>query len=316
MALRVDDAAPGAPAGWFGRLPDAWVGRAAGFAAVLVWSAWLVSTRYGVSTTLGPADVAFVRYVVPALILFPVLLRHGLGLRRGERGTTLIMVAGAGIPFYLVAASGMQFAPMSHISALLPGTVALWTALIAAAALGERPDRGRLAGLALILAGVAAIGGLSLVAGVAGQWQGHLLLLLGAMMWSCYTVAMRRKATGAWRAAAIVNVYSALVFAPVYVTAFEPRLFDAPWRDVAIQVVAQGILSGVVAMILYGIAVRRLGAGRAAAFNALLPALATLLAVPALGELPDLPAVAGIVAVSLGVALATGTIAGRRARPE
>jgi drug/metabolite transporter (DMT)-like permease len=59
-------------------------------------------------------------------------------------------------------------------------------------------------------------------------------------------------------------------------------------------------------MAAYGFAVRRLGAARAAAFAALTPALTALLAVPMLGEWPEPVTWAGIVAVSLGVALANG----------
>ena len=289
------------------RLSPVAVGRLAVLAAVAVWSTWLVATRYGVSTTLAPLDVAMIRFAVSGAVLWPFLRRGGWGLRPGERLTTVVMVAGAGAPFFLIAAAGMRLAPTSHIAALLPGTVPLFTAILAAAFGGDRPDRGRLAGLALIVVGIGLIGGPGLVgAASAGDWRGHGLLLLGATMWGGYIVAMRHKATGTWRAAAIVNVWSAVLLLPVYLLVAGGGLLDAPWRDVAIQAVVQGLLSGVVAMALFGVAVGRLGAARAAAFTALLPVLATVLAIPLLGEVPDAPSVAGIAAASAGVLLAAG----------
>ena len=50
----------------------------------------------------------------------------------------------------------------------------------------------------------------------------------------------------------------------------------------------------------------RLGASQAAAFSALAPVLAAVIAVPVLGEVPDGPAMVGILATSFGVALASG----------
>ncbi|HET6606504.1 MAG TPA: EamA family transporter, partial [Rhodopila sp.] len=68
----------------------------------------------------------------------------------------------------------------------------------------------------------------------------------------------------------------------------------------------QGILSGVIAILLYGMAVTRLGAAGASAFVALVPGLATLMAIPVLGEHPSAAAIAGVLATSFGVALMTG----------
>jgi drug/metabolite transporter (DMT)-like permease len=55
--------------------------------------------------------------------------------------------------------------------------------------------------------------------------------------------------------------------------------------------------------------VRRLGGPRAAVFISLTPVIATAIAIPALGEWPDPATTLGIVAVSLGVALASGALA-------
>ena len=50
------------------------------------------------------------------------------------------------------------------------------------------------------------------------------------------------------------------------------------------------------------------GAPRAAVFISLTPVIAALIALPVLGERPDVATSLGIVAVSLGVALASGAI--------
>jgi drug/metabolite transporter (DMT)-like permease len=208
----------------------------------------------------------------------------------------------------------MRFAPAAHVGALLPGTMPLFVALFSALFLGERLGRRRLAGFALILAGVATIGGVGLLSDAAAgapfsqEWRGHLLFLTAAAMWAGFTLALRRSGIDAWHAAALVSAYSLAGFAPIYLLILESKLLDVPWPEVALQAGTQGVLSGLVALATYGIAVTRLGASRAAAIGALTPVVATLIAIPVLGELPDPPTLAGIAGVSLGVVLASGVI--------
>jgi drug/metabolite transporter (DMT)-like permease len=74
------------------------------------------------------------------------------------------------------------------------------------------------------------------------------------------------------------------------------------------EVLSQGVLSGIVALACYGTAIRILGASRAALLAALPPAVAALLAIPMLGEVPTPIALGGVVLVAVGVALATGAV--------
>lgn len=291
---------------------DLGIGIAAALTATAVWGSWIVITRFGVTHTLSPYDTAFLRFAIPAVILLPVLLREGLALRRIGPGRTILIAAGAGAPGFLCSTSGMQFAPAAHAGALLPGTMPLFVALLAALVWRERVGPSRVGGFVLIIAGVIAIGGYSVVASEAGEWRGHLLFVTAAFLWALYTVAYRSAGIGPFHAAALVNFWSIAGFAPVYLLALDSHLPEAPWAEIALQAVSQGVLSGIVAIIAYGAAVRRLGAARAAVFASLTPVIAALVAIAALGEVPDTATIFGIVAVSLGVALASGAIdAGR-----
>ncbi len=281
-------------------------GTAAALTTVTIWGAWVVVTRLGVTTTLGPVDVAVLRFLIPAVVLSPVLAREGFALRRIGTVKTAAMVAGAGAPFFLVSSAGMRFAPAADVGALLPGTMPLFVALLSAVLAGERFGASRLAGFGLIVTGVAAIGGGGLVGGADGAWRGHGLLLAAAGLWAGYTLALKRAGIGPWHAAALVSAYSAAGLVPVCLLGGASRLFEAPGTEVALQALFQGVLSGVVAMAAYGAAVRRLGASRAAAFSALVPVVAALLAIPVLGEVPDATTAAAIAAVAAGVVLASG----------
>src|ERR1700744_6524107 len=96
-----------------------YLGVGAGMLVVVCWAGWVIATRFAVTTHLRPVDVAFLRYLVPTVLLAPVLWRHGLGLRHLGLKRTLLMVGGAGLPFLLVASTAMRFAPVSDAGAVM-----------------------------------------------------------------------------------------------------------------------------------------------------------------------------------------------------
>ena len=76
----------------------------------------------------------------------------------------------------------------------------------------------------------------------------------------------------------------------------------------AVQILFQGVLSGFVATFTFFYAVSHIGASRTAAFAALVPVLAALGGWAILGEALTSLKMAGILVVSIGVALASGAL--------
>jgi drug/metabolite transporter (DMT)-like permease len=288
------------------------LGVASGLLVVVCWAGWVVATRFAVTTHLGPWDIALLRYLVSTVLLAPVLMREGIGVRRIGALNTLLMVCGAGLPFLLVASTGMRFAPASDVGAVMVGTMPVFVAVLSAVTGGERFDTLRVAGFVAVIAGIAGIGAHGLLSFDTGAWRGHLLFLAAAAMFATYTVTFRRSGIGPWHAAAIVNVYSLLVIAPVWLVLSGSHLLDVPVTEVATQAVMQGVVAGIIALFFFGEATRRLGASRAAVLGALTPVLAALLAIPLLGEFPTRLTWAAIVVVSIGVTLASGGFSGGR----
>jgi drug/metabolite transporter (DMT)-like permease len=283
-----------------------YLGIGAGLLVVICWAGWIIATRFAVTTHLRPVDVAFLRYAVPTAILAPVLWRQGFGLRQIGLWRTLLLVSGAGLPFLLVASTGMRFAPASDVGAVMVATMPVLVAVFSALLGSERFDRLRVAGLVLVIAGALGIAAHGLVDGASGAWRGHLLFLVGAALFATYTVTLRRSGVNPWHAAAIVNFYSLLVLAPFYFAICGSELLAVPAREVFTQAVMQGVVAGVIALFMYGEAVRRLGASRAAVLGSLTPVFVALLGIPLLGEFPTQVTWAAIIAVSLGVILAGG----------
>src|SRR5215510_14898522 len=113
------------------RGPNYVKGAAFGFAAALIWAGWSPIARLGVTTQLDAWDVAILRFGVAGILLLPAVLRRGLALDRiGWRGLAL-MIVGGGVPYVLLAATGLALAHAHDQAALNPGTVPLFVAFIA-----------------------------------------------------------------------------------------------------------------------------------------------------------------------------------------
>ena len=283
------------------------IGWLAALATVTIWAFWIVGTRYAVTNNLPPAAVGLLRFGVPAVLLAPIWWRMGL-FPKGLTVPKALGLFGSGAPFFLIVALGMQFAPAAEIGPLLPGTMPLFVALIGWLAFGERLARMRVLGFVLVLIGVLCIGGSGLLLAGSGTWRGHLLLLSGACFWGIYTHAYRRSGLSALQAAAFIGLWSFLILIPFGAADLVRALGSGLGGAIVLQALLQGFLSGLVGIVLYGIAVDRLGASRAAAVSPLSIVLAALIAIPALGEKPDSAALIGIGLATLGVVLASGIL--------
>jgi drug/metabolite transporter (DMT)-like permease len=277
-----------------------------GLSAVCIWAAFIVVSRLGVRTSLTPWDVAAIRFAVAGVLLSPYLMRRGLALDRlGWTGVAAI-TAGCGAPMVLLVNAGLLFAPAAHGGALFPGVMPLMVAILAALVLGEAFATRKTMGLILIVLG--AIGIVWASGGTIGTRQniGHLLFLCAGLAWACYTVAMRRAQLDGLHAAAIAAGVSLVVYLPIYAVIARGSLLGAPAFDVALQAVVQGILTAIVALLLYGRMVGLLGATAGAAFVALTPATTALLGIPVLGEWPSAIDWIAITVISVGVYLVSG----------
>lgn len=276
-----------------------------GLSAVTVWATWLVVTRLGVTTTLSVYDLTMLRFGAAGLLLFPIVLRKGLALERLGPLRLLILVCSAGAPYVLVAASGLRLAPVAHAGALLPGSMPLFVALLSFLLTHERFGASRLIGYALIAIGGAAIAGPTAVS--FGDTQiGHILLLVAAFIWAGYAIVLRASGLDSLHAAALVSTGSLILYGPVYLAFHGLHGMDAPLRDIVIQTLFQGVMVSIVALFLFGKGIELLGASAGAAFSALVPPMAALIAIPLLGETPSLIEQIALLCVSLGVYLASG----------
>ncbi len=277
-----------------------------GLAAVCIWTSWIIAVRYGIRTSLTPWDIVAIRFGVAGLILLPYLLKKGLAVDRlGWVGLAAIMLGG-GAPLVLISYGGLQFAPAAHAASLFTALIPLYVAILAAVVLGEAFTAARRIGLVLIVAGV-----LGIVWGAGGtigsqQNIGHAMFIGAGLLWAGYTVALQKARLDGLHAAAIAAVGSLIAYVPVYAINAGASLFNAPWRDLALQAFVHGFLVAVISFLCIGRAVRLLGASNGSAFAALAPAITAILAIPILGEWPATSDWIAMLLISGGVYIASG----------
>lgn len=292
------------------------VGIAAAIVTVIIWTSFIVIARASAQGTLLPLDIALARIVGASLVLLPWgawlvksgRLRGWLGLSplsfRITAGTGLF----GGLLYAMLAYSGFFYAPAAHASVLMPGSLPLWTTLLAALILRERITPARAAGLTLIVAGDLLVGGSSLLQAFSGGevWKGDLLFMAAALCWATYSVLARRHGLEAVKATIAITVFAFVSYVPLYSLlaasgAVASRLGQAPAGEIAFQVLFQGVGSVVISGITFTQMIRHFGPVRSTMITALVPGLSALGAVLFLGEPLYWNLLAGLALVTAGI---------------
>jgi drug/metabolite transporter (DMT)-like permease len=301
-----------------------WIGIGCAVGVLVIWTSFILIARVSAKGHLSPFDIAFVRFAFSGLIALPVVFLRGgwlleqlapdprLALQRGAA-----LAATAGIGYCSFAYSGFFFAPVSHAVVLLPGSLPLYTAVLAALLVGERFRRARLIGLAAIVAGNLLIGGASLLQAIGGDdtWKGDVLFVGAAVSWAMYSVLCRRWHLDAVPATCAIAIGCLASYVPLFAlgaaTGLVPtKLTSAPWSEIAFQAIYQGGLSMLLAGVAFTQVVKTFGPVRTTMITAVVPVLATILAWPLLGEAMTPVGGVGLVCVTVGLLIGVRAQAG------
>lgn len=274
----------------------------------MCWAAGLVAARHGVLVGLTPADLAFHRYVWAGLVLAPTLMRGGFReIRAAGWGRGLVLLLLGGPPLALVSYTGFLLVPLGHGAVVQPATATVGGLVLASLILREPLHWRRVGGVLGIVTGLVLLAAEALAAMGGGAGWGDALFASAGLMWATFGILVRLWNVPARRAAAVVCLLSILLYAPFHavVFGFGTMARAGLWENL-IQLAVQAGLAGALAINLYARAAIALGAGRAAAFTALVPPLTVLIGFLALGESPTPMQVAGLAVVLLGFRFALG----------
>ena len=300
------------------------IGLLAAVVTVTIWTGFIIIARASAQRTLTPFDIALLRIVGASLVLLPwgwwIVRRRQAALGASAPAsslagisplplrTTALLGSFGGLLYALLAYSGFFHAPATHAAVLMPGSLPLWTALLAAWLLRDHITPLRAAGLALIVAGDLLVGGRSLLAAFSGGdvWKGDLLFMLAASSWATYSVLARRHAVDAVQATIAITAFACMVYLPSYALlvaagTVTSHLSIAPWSEIAFQMAFQGGGSVVVSGISFTRMIQHYGPVRSTMITALVPGLSAIGAVVFLDEPMHWNLVAGLLLVTAGI---------------
>jgi drug/metabolite transporter (DMT)-like permease len=254
-----------------------------------------------------PIWVAFGRVALGALTLTLLVYARGERLPRLRSGVWPHLGVAAMffnvMPFTLIAAGER------HVSSIVAGlwnaTTPLWVLTIASLAFhDERPDRAKLLGLAVGLAGVAVLLGPWRGLG-GGQLAGHLACAGAAL---CYGIGFpyTRRYLADRPESGVVLAAAQVLCATVLLVVATP-FARAPTADIGLDglgsVLALGALGTGIAYVLNYAVVRAAGATTASTVTYLIPVFSTLLGVLVLGETLRWNQPAGTLVLFAGIAM-------------
>jgi drug/metabolite transporter (DMT)-like permease len=310
-------------------IPPAYIGLVAAAVTVLIWTSFIVIARASASLDLLPLDIAWLRIVGASAVLLPWSLWQ-VSRREDRAGSSLwgcsplpwrmtarVGVFG-GLLYAMLAYSGFFFAPAAHAAVLMPGSLPLWTTLLAILFLGERPGAARWFGLACILVGGLLVGGSSLLQAFNGSdmWKGDLLFMSAALCWAAYSVLVRRHGLDPVQTTMAITAFAFFAYVPLYALAawlqwIPSRLLVAPAGQMLFQALFQGVGSVVISGITFTLMIRHFGPVRSTMVTALVPGLSALGAVALLGEPMYWNLFAGLALVTGGIVFGVRAVPAR-----
>lgn len=278
------------------------VGYLCGLGFIAIWSGFIVFARLGVTGNLTPYDITALRFLVSSLVTLPFVVFHWP--RHLSLGKILLLaLIGPGAVYSVLIYSGLDFSPAAFAGVFANATMPIFTALFAWLWLGERLTRSTGVAIAVILIGAVSVAYQSFNAANASNLTGLPFFIAGSVSLAAYVVLLRRSRLTTRQTLAIINLPNALVFLPIWFFFLPSTLGVAGIDEILLQALFQGLGPGFFGLIFFTYAIQTLGPTPVAGFAAVVPATATLLAIPVLGETLNLIEWGGVVIVTGGLAL-------------
>ncbi len=272
------------------------------FITMFIWVGFVLTIRAIGKSALTTADVALLRFGIPSLILLPFLPRRWAMLKSINPIHAVMILIGGGLPFFFAASIGGSATSAAYVGALIPGTAPIFVMLLAYFFYAQKASIWKMACLALIGIGVIALLWSDLRYFHSSVLEGSAVLLGASCLWAVYTLGLRKVGIDAISCTILLCLPSFIFLTILIVCGILPTqmgyfsLYDAlPF------ILIQGLGVGVLAGITYSHAIRSIGAEKCAVIGSMTPAVASLLAIPLLGEILEAFTVAGISLLTIGV---------------
>lgn len=263
---------------------------------VFIWSGWITISRFGVQTSLQPADITLLRYCTALVATSPLILRYNWS--KFSLHHYLIVGLGIGFPYTMTTFYGLQHIKAAHAGVLVNGMLPVFGAVAAWFFLSGSISVGRYIGIGIIfIANFIMAGGDTFSHSHAA---GIMLLLSAAVVYTTHMIGVKRFGFE-WKDVIVtVPVVNVIIFTPLWFL-FPSGFKDAHLMDIGVQCFYQGILVNIFALMCSTYAIKHLGTVTVSIYYSVVPVTTALLAFVLLGEDLNHFELAGIAICSLGL---------------
>ncbi|MBJ6727217.1 DMT family transporter [Geomesophilobacter sediminis] len=285
--------------------------------SALIWSGNFVISR-AMNHVIPPAGFVFWRWVLAIVVLAPIALprlRRDWPVLRANLGLVCICgLFGVTLFNYLIYTAVHWTTAIN--AALVNSAIPIFIIMFGRILYRESVSLRQHLGIALSLAGVATIilqGDLGRIRGLSFN-RGDLLVLLAAVVWALYSLALRRhpREVNPFVFLFATAVAGLIFLVPFYALELAQGTFMTVNAPTVMSIVYVGILASVVAFMAWTAGLRRVGAQTGGQFIHLMPAFSTILAVIFLGERLRPFHLTGIILIFTGILCATFRIKANR----
>lgn len=284
-------------------------------ACAMMWGSNHVVAR-GVNATVPFEALSFWRWVVAAVMLFPVCFKY---LRRdlklmAQHKMSMFLIGFTGVFLFSVVIYLAAYNTTAVNTGLLNATTPVWVLLFAAVLSADKPKLGQWVGVLVAGAGTATIiakGDLSVFARM-DFVSGDVFAMISAMVWAAYSMLLKRAPKGVHPLSLVfVSALVGLCFlTPLYIWSIlidgEPFFthLDPAWPDM-LKIFYIGAGPAFLGYLFWNKGVSVVGPANAGVFLYLMPVFASVLAIIFLGEELHMYHLGGIVLIAFGIWQAT-----------
>jgi len=276
--------------------------------SALCWSGNHILGR-AIAGHVPPFAISTVRWMIPALLLWPFVrshVRRDWPQIRAHWAVMLWLGLIGGAIFGALQYVGLQYTTAINVSVL--NSLAPVLIAAAGAALFRDVLSGRqMLGIGVSLAGVLAIvskGSLAALGGLQFNW-GDLIILFNMGLWAIYSACLRLRPPMHWMSFTFVlAVISGLATLPFWIWEHANGYILQPTMLTAGALLYVSVFPSLVAYACWNRGVELIGANRAGVFLHLIPLYSAVLASPLLGEHIQIYHIFGFALILTGVWLA------------
>lgn len=280
-----------------------------------IWSGFLVFSRAGVQSGLTPFDLTALRFLIASVLVVPFAMawwpRH-LPLH----ATLSMSLFGPGALYTVLMYFGLRDSSAAYGGVFANGSLPIFTMLMGFFFARQVPSRRQLIAVLILVVGAVLIGVPGLRTGGSSVVSAIAFFLAASAVLSIYFLGVKHWYVEPRQALALVSLPNAVIFLPMWFFFLPSTIRDAPWSTILLQATFQGLGPGFLAVILTSLSARILGPTPSAGLAAAVPASATLLAIPVLGEIPTRIEWIGIAIVTAGLVLLLSAQSNTRSLPK